>query len=84
MQRFTQIVVMLTAGAVAACICAAPSAADNSEYCFGLNTLATKCQKQGNVEINDSLSHANVLGTWATNGLATGGPYYGTSGGGNR
>jgi hypothetical protein len=76
---------VLAVGAVAAGIAGAPmAAADNSEICTNLNTGATKCARQGNVEVNDSLSHANTLVPWATQGLYTGGPYYGTLGGGNR
>jgi hypothetical protein len=80
-----QITPVLAAGAVAAGIAAAPTAAaDNSEFCTNLNTGSTKCQKQGNVEVNDSLSHANTMAPWSTDGLFTGGPYLGTLGGGNR
>ena len=76
---------VLAAGAVAAGIAGAPTAAaDNSEFCTNLNTGATKCERQGNVEVNDSLSHANTMAPWATQGLFTGGPYLGTLGGGNR
>ena len=75
----------LVVGAVTLGIGAAPTAAaDNSEFCTNLNTGATKCEKQGNVEVNDSLSHANTMAPWATQGLFTGGPYLGTLGGGNR
>jgi hypothetical protein len=76
---------MLVAGALAVGIIAAPVAvADNSELCTDLTTSSTKCEKQGNVEVNDSLSHANTLPTWNTEGLASGGPYLGTLGGGPR
>lgn len=78
------ITALLAAGAVAAGIAGAPMAAADSEICTNLNTGATKCARQGNVEVNDSLSHANTLSPWATQGLYTGGPYYGTLGGGNR
>ncbi|HUO36895.1 MAG TPA: hypothetical protein VMU34_03175 [Mycobacterium sp.] len=80
-----QLTPALAAGAVAAGIAAAPTAAaDNSEYCTTLNTGNTKCEKQGNVEVNDSLSHANTTAPWATVAGTTGGPYYGTLGGGNK
>jgi hypothetical protein len=76
---------VLAAGAVAVGIVCAPAAgADNSEICTELNTGATKCEKQGNVEVNDSLSHANTTAPFAAAGGTTGGPYYGTLGGGNR
>ena len=76
---------IVVAGAVAVGIAAAPvAAADNSELCTDLTTSSTKCEKQGNVEVNDSLSHANTLPVWAITGLITGGPYTGTLGGGQR
>jgi hypothetical protein len=76
---------VLAAGMVAAGIAAAPSAAaDNSEFCTGLTTSSTKCEKQGNVEINDSLARTNSLPIWVADAGATGGPYGGTLGGGPR
>ena len=75
----------LLAGAFAAGIAAAPpAAADNSEFCTSLNTGATKCQKQGDVEVNDSLTRAATLPEWASIGQQSGGPYGGTFGGGSR
>jgi hypothetical protein len=80
-----QITPVLAAGAVVAGIAGAPTAAaDNSVFCTNLDTGATKCEKQGDVEVNDSLSHANTTAPWSTIGGYTGGPYYGTLGGGNR
>jgi hypothetical protein len=75
---------VLVAGALAAGIAGVPTAAADNEICTNLNTGATKCQTPGNVEVNDSLSHANTTAPWATVGGYTGGPYYGTLGGGNR
>jgi hypothetical protein len=78
-------VMAVLAGAVTAGIGVAPSAAaDNSEFCTNLTTSATKCEKQGNVEVNASLSRANTLPIWATQADASGGPYLGTLGGGPR
>jgi hypothetical protein len=79
------VALVLAAGVVAAGMAAAPSAvADNSEFCTGLSTSSTKCQKQGNAEINDSLARTNTLPIWVASGGATGGPYLGTLGGGPR
>jgi hypothetical protein len=76
---------MLAAGVVAASFAAAPSAtADNTEFCTGLTTSSTKCEKQGDVEVNDSLARANTLPQWNTQAGASGGPYGGTPGGGPR
>jgi len=76
---------VLAAGAVAVGIAAAPmAAADNSEYCTSLSTSSTKCEKQGNVEVNNSLARANTLPIWVYSNGATGGPYGGSFGGGPR
>jgi hypothetical protein len=75
---------VLAAGAVVAGMAGAPMAVADSEICTNLNTAATKCQKPGNVEVNDSLSRANTMMPWAAFGGYTGGPYLGTLGGGNR
>ena len=76
---------VLAAGVVAAGIVVAPvAAADNTEFCTGLSTSSTKCQRQGNAEINDSLSRTNYLPIWVAAGGATGGPYLGAFGGGPR
>jgi hypothetical protein len=75
---------LLAASAVAASICVAPIAAADSEICTNLSTSSTKCEKQGNVEVNDSLARANTLSIWVGSGGATGGPYGGTLGGGPR
>jgi hypothetical protein len=79
-----QITLALAAGTVLAGIAGAPTAAADSEICTNLNTGSTKCQKEGNVEVNDSLSHANTMAPWSAWGGTTGGPYTGTLGGGNR
>jgi len=72
-------------GAVALGIGAAPTAAaDNSEFCTNLTTSSTKCEKQGNVEVNDSLARSNSLPVWVAQGGASGGPYGGALGGGPR
>jgi hypothetical protein len=60
------------------------AAADNSEFCTTVSTSATKCERQGNVEVNDSLSRANAMPQWAAAGQQSGGPYGGTFGGGSR
>ena len=66
-------------------IATAPIAtADNSEFCTTVNTSATKCERQGNVEVNDSLSRANAMPQWSSAGQQSGGPYGGTFGGGSR
>jgi hypothetical protein len=76
---------VFAAGAFAAGIAAAaPAAADNSEFCTSLTTSATKCEKQGNVEVNDSLARTNTLPIWQAEAGATGGPYLGSFGGGPR
>jgi len=75
---------VLAAGAVVAGVASAPLAAADSEQCTNLNTGSTKCEKPGDVEVNDSLSHANVNVPWSAIGGYTGGPYYGTLGGGSR
>jgi hypothetical protein len=76
---------VLAAGVVAAGIAAAsPAAADNSEFCTATSTSSTKCVRQGNAEINDSLARTNTLPLWVTQGGASGGPYGGTLGGGPR
>jgi hypothetical protein len=75
----------LAACAVALGIGAAPTAAaDNGEFCTTLTTSSTKCEKQGNVEVNDSLARTNSLPIWVASNGATGGPYLGTLGGGPR
>jgi hypothetical protein len=74
--------VMTVTGVV---IATAPIAtADNSEFCTTVSTSATKCERQGNVEVNDSLSRANAMPQWAAAGQQSGGPYGGTFGGGSR
>jgi hypothetical protein len=75
---------VLAVGAVVAGIAGAPTAAADSELCTNLNTGATKCQKPGNVEVNDSRSHANTTAPWYYQGGYTGGPFYGPLGGGAR
>jgi hypothetical protein len=76
---------VVAAGVVAAGIAVAPqAAADNTEFCTGLSTSSTKCEKQGDVEVNDSLARSNTLPIWVAAGGASGGPYLGTQGGGPR
>jgi hypothetical protein len=70
--------------AVAALLAAPSAAADNSEFCTTLTTSATKCQRQGDVEVNDSLARSNTLPQWSSAGQQSGGPYGGTLGGGSR
>lgn len=83
--KLNYVIPVLAVGVAAGAFVAAPTAAaDNSEFCTDLNTTDTKCQKQGDVEINDSLSRANTLPQWASQGAQSGGPYDGTLGGGNR
>jgi hypothetical protein len=58
---------VLAAGAAAVAIAAAPIAsADNEQHCVTKGT-ATKCQSQGNVEINSSIPAPNP-GPWAVYG----------------
>jgi hypothetical protein len=75
---------VLAAGALATGIAAAAPAAADTEFCTNLTTSSTKCEKQGDVEVNDSLSHANTLPVWTVMANSTGGPYLGTLGGGPR
>ena len=66
-------------------IATAPIAtADNSEFCTTVSTSGTKCERQGDVEVNDSLARSNSLPQWAAAGQQSGGPYGGTFGGGSR
>ena len=58
--------------------------ADNSEFCTTVTTSGTKCERQGDVEVNDSLSRSNTLPQWSSAGQQSGGPYGGTFGGGAR
>lgn len=79
------VIPMLAAGALAAGIGAAPTAAaDNSEFCTTISTGSTKCQKQGDVEVNDSLPRSSTSSQWASQGQQSGGPYGGAFGGGSR
>ena len=82
--RIKAVIPLLAAGAVAAGIAAAAPAAADSEYCTSLSTSSTKCEKQGDVEVNDSLAHSNTLPIWTVMAGATGGPYLGSFGGGPR
>ena len=78
-------VILSAAGAVALAIGAAPTAtADIGEFCTNINTGNTKCERPGNVEINGSLTRADTIPMWSVQGGASGGPYGGTLGGGNR
>ena len=78
-------VILSAAGAVALAIGAAPTAtADIGEFCTNLTTSATKCERPGNAEVNGSLTRANTIPMWSVQGGASGGPYGGTLGGGNR
>ena len=66
-------------------IATAPIAtADNSEFCTTVSTSGTKCERQGDAEVNDSLARSNSLPQWAATGQQSGGPYGGTFGGGSR
>jgi len=79
------VIPMLAATALAAGIAGAPlAAADIGEFCTDVNTGATKCERPGNVEVNNSLTRASTSSMWAGQGGASGGPYGGTLGGGNR
>lgn len=60
------------------------AAADNSEFCTTVSSSATKCQRQGDVEVNDSLARSNTLPQWSSAGQQSGGPYGGAFGGGSR
>ena len=83
--RLKSVIAVVAAGAAAGALAVAQTAAaDNSEFATNLNTLASKCEKQGNVEINDSLPRANTAPQWSAQGGQSGGPYGGTSGGGPR
>jgi hypothetical protein len=76
---------MAAAAMAALALAAAPTAAaDNSEYCTNLNTASTKCERPGNVEVNNSLTRAYTSSQWATQGGQSGGPFGGTQGGGTR
>jgi hypothetical protein len=75
---------VLAVGAVAAGLIAAPAAAADNEFCTGLSTIATKCEKQGDVEVNDSLSRANSSPVFQIAGGSDYGPYLGANGGGAR
>jgi hypothetical protein len=78
------VIPVLAAGAVAVGVAAAPTAAADSEFCTSLSTGATKCQKPGDVEINDSLPRSSTSSQWASQGQQSGGPYGGAFGGGSR
>lgn len=84
MRTLTFAIPVFAAAAVAVGIAAAPTAAADSEFCTNLTTSATKCEKQGNVEVNASLARTNTLPIWVGAGGATGGPYLGAFGGGPR
>jgi hypothetical protein len=75
---------LLAAAFAAGTGAAPPAAADNSEFCTNLSTGTTKCQRQGDVEVNDSLTRAATLPQWSSIGQQSGGPYGGTLGGGPR
>ena len=75
----------LAVGAFAAGLVAAPpAAADVGEVCSGVSTIATKCERPGNAEINASLSRANSLPLFSIAGGGSYGPYGGANGGGAR
>ena len=83
--RLRYVIPVLAATAVAAGMAGAPlAAADIGEFCTNINTGNTKCERPGNVEVNNSLTRANTTSMWAGQGGASGGPYGGTLGGGNR
>ena len=75
----------LVIAVLVAALAAAPrAAADNGEFCTTLSTSSSKCQRQGDVEVNDSLARSNTLPQWSSAGQQSGGPYGGTFGGGSR
>jgi hypothetical protein len=76
--------VVVASGAVVVPVAAAPTGAADSEVCTNLSTGTTKCEKAGDVEINDGFSRANTSPQWAAQGGQSGGPYGGTLGGGSR
>lgn len=78
------VIPVLAAGAVAVGVGAASTAAADSEFCTTLSTGATKCEKQGDVEVNDSLPRSSTSSQWASQGQQSGGPYGGAFGGGSR
>jgi hypothetical protein len=75
---------VLAAGALATGVAAAAPAAADTEFCTNLTTSSTKCEKQGDAEVNDSLARSNALPIWVESNGATGGPYGGALGGGPR
>jgi hypothetical protein len=75
---------MSVVGVAAVAVAGAPTAAADNEFCTNLTTSATKCEKPGDVEINDSFSRANTLPQWSSDGQQSGGPYGGALGGGSR
>ena len=75
---------VLAVGAVAVGLAAAAPAAADNEFCTNLNTGNTKCEKQGDVEVNDSMTRAGTSSQWSSFGQQSGGPYGGTLGGGDR
>jgi hypothetical protein len=79
------VIPMVAATAVAVGMAGAPLAvAEVGEVCTDINTGNTKCERPGNVEVNSSLTRASTSSMWAGQGGASGGPYGGTLGGGNR
>jgi hypothetical protein len=82
--RLKWLVPVLAAGTAAVAVSVAPTAGADSEFCTNLSTSATKCEKPGNVEVNDSFARSNTLPQWASQGQQSGGPYGGTLGGGSR
>jgi hypothetical protein len=78
--RSLPLIVAAGAAAAAAAIAGAPTAA-GKPTCTQLNSVSTRCESSGNVEINDTLPVANVLPQWSLFGQQSGGPY-GNPGGG--
>jgi hypothetical protein len=79
--RLRALPLIIAAGSAAAAIAGAPTVAAKPPTCTQLNSLSTRCESPGNVEINDQLPVANVLPQWSVMGQQSGGPY-GNAGGG--
>ena len=71
-------------GVMAVGVAIAPVSTAQPQVCTTLTTASTKCESNGNVEIDDSLSRSNTLPQWSAIGGQSGGPYGGNFGGGTR
>jgi hypothetical protein len=78
--RLRALPLIIAAAAAAVAMAGAPTATAKPT-CTQLNSLSTRCESPGNVEINDTLPVANVLPMWSVMGQQSGGPY-GNGGGG--